>query len=114
MENFESIKLPHISDAREILVENPELHDFDGRLDTLPYQPEDDPVEYFDGVRAAGPLYVYEDGFGLSEYRTVTRETTERTRKAFELVIDGCEVDVNPDDTAEERGSADEFQPSFQ
>jgi hypothetical protein len=45
-------------------------------------------VEYFDGIRGADRLYVYEDEFSASDFDEVVRRVVPTTMRAWSLAVD--------------------------
>lgn len=112
IEGFNPGDLPHISDAEEILTEDENLLGFDGSIQAIPI--EDGQVELFDGISLRRPLYAYEDGFGLREYRRTLNDIVSRSRDIFQNITEGLEINTDAEGATSESQSEPSQMRSFQ
>ncbi|WP_152418319.1 hypothetical protein [Halorubrum aidingense] len=98
LDQFDEAGLPHIEDAEEVARDFDDFFNFDGRASLLTY--ESGQVELFDGVAVHEPIYPYEDGFSLKEYRTVVNDVVNRSRNIFDHLRNELDIEMDGDSTA--------------
>lgn len=98
LDQFEETSLPHIEDAEDVVMDFDSFFNFDGDASLLTY--ESGQVELFDGVAVRRPIYPYEDGLSLSEYRTAVNDVVNRSRSIFEHLRDELDIEMDGDSTA--------------
>ncbi|RLM94276.1 hypothetical protein [Haloarcula sp. Atlit-7R] len=111
-DGFSPRNLPKAKAAREVIIEDRDLRDFDGDIHVLEYQDGNDSTEIFDGIRVVCPIYAYNPGFGLQEYREVINNLVFRGRETFDIVADELDIDLTgekPIEPESDEGSSRTF-----
>lgn len=111
-DGFDVDRLPHVSEAEEILSNDEDVFGFDGSVYTLTV--EDGQVDLFDGIGVRRPLYAYEDQFGLEEYRQTVSDIVSRSRNIFQTVSRELDIEMDVEDSASENQPSPSQTRSFQ
>ena len=111
LEQFDESSLPHIKDAKEVVRAYDKFFNFDGDSHLLTY--ESGQVELFDGVAVREPIYPYENGFSLKEYRTVVNDVISRSNDIFEHLRTELDIEMDGDSTAANENTEPERLGSF-
>jgi len=111
LNHFDEGSLPHIEDAEEAVSDYDKFFNFDGTVRLLTY--ESGQVELFDGVAVHEPIYPYENGFALKEYRTVVNDVVNRSSDIFEYLRKELSIDMDGDSTSANENTEPERLGSF-
>ena len=112
VDGFNPEKLPHITDAQEF-VQNQEYQPIDGAIELTKYEPDDDPIEYFDGIKVKHMLYPYESDFGLKQYRKATNVVVDRADKILADVGSEFEIEMDANEAADTAGEEMQDEPNL-
>jgi hypothetical protein len=87
----------------------------DIRLDPVLERVEGDPIEYLDGIKARGLLFVYEDDFSIRRFDNQLRTIEDTAKSIFMEMVDEFDLDLDPeDDAAADDDHETEITRSFQ
>jgi len=112
-EGFSPSKLPEAEAARQVIIEDRDLRDFDGDIHVLECKDDGNNTETFDGIRVLRPIYAYDPGFGLQEYREVINDLVFRGRETFDIVADELGIDLTGEQPIESADGEPESSRTF-
>lgn len=110
---FSPSTLPEAAAAREVILKDRDLRDFDGDIHVLECQEGSDDTETFDGIRVIRPIYAYDSEFSLRDYREVINDLVFRGREAFDIVADELDIDLTGQQPIESTEAEPESGRSF-
>lgn len=114
MDGFDPDQLPTVAEAEDVLLQDRELLDFDGRINTLAFQPDGVDQSFYDGVRVVRPIYAYNNDFGIKQYREVVQDLVFRSAEAFDSVSTAFNIEMDADEALEETTETTSSSRSFQ
>jgi hypothetical protein len=79
----------------------------------LIHTPDDDPVEYFDGIRTSKPLFVFDEAFGLKDFDETLSKIEQINRRMFNALLTELDIEIDADN-AEATDREHNTGPAFQ